>query len=92
MNSSNVMNHSEIKEPKGTSTQIERINVRFESGQVKIRRENYDDKLGWYISGSLQLPEHLVPLLEQALQRAKYERTLRTEPPCKVLPFKKAAS
>lgn len=89
MNFSNTMNRSEIRERNESLPQVERIDVRFESGQMKIRRENYDEKLGWYVSGSLQLPDHLVPLLEQALQQAKYERTLRSESSRKILPFKK---
>ena len=36
--------------------------------RVKIRIESFDEKLGWYTSGSLMLPLHQLPLLEQALE------------------------
>jgi hypothetical protein len=35
--------------------------------RVKIRVENYDSVLGWYSSGSLAVPLHQLPLLEQAI-------------------------
>jgi hypothetical protein len=35
--------------------------------RVKIRMENYDSGLGWYTSGSLAVPLHQLPLLEQAI-------------------------
>ena len=36
--------------------------------RVKIRVENYDSGLGWYTSGSLTVPLHQLPLLEQAIE------------------------
>ena len=38
-----------------------------EGKRVKIRVENYDSGLGWYSSGSLTVPLHQLPLLEQAV-------------------------
>jgi hypothetical protein len=35
---------------------------------VKIRVESYDQGLGWYTSGSLVVPLHQLPLLEQAVE------------------------
>ncbi len=53
------------------STQCQRVQVEMEQAgngkRVKIRVENHDERLGWYISGSLSLPLHQLPLLEQAL-------------------------
>jgi hypothetical protein len=49
----------------------QRIQVELErhvSGKhVKIRVENHDSGLGWYTSGSLTVPLHQLPLLEQAI-------------------------
>jgi hypothetical protein len=53
--------------------------------RVKIRVENYDTGLGWYSSGSLVLPLHQLPLLEQAIE------TMRAEDPAdefaQIIPF-----
>lgn len=35
--------------------------------RVVMRLESYDEGLGWYSSGSLVLPLHQLPLLEQAI-------------------------
>jgi hypothetical protein len=40
----------------------------LEGSRVKIRVENYDAGLGWYTSGSVTLPLHQLPLLEQAVE------------------------
>ena len=56
----------------------QRIQVQIEpqgyGKRVKIRVENYDEGLGWYSSGSLALPLHQLPLLEQAIEEMRTER------------------
>jgi hypothetical protein len=51
--------------------QSQRIQIEMERHQhgklVKIRVEHHDERLGWYTSGSLSLPLHQLPLLEQAV-------------------------
>ena len=51
--------------------QIQRVQLETEEHpagrRVKIRVESFDENLGWYSSGSLSLPIHQLPLLEQAL-------------------------
>jgi hypothetical protein len=51
--------------------QSQRIQVEMERHHhgklVKIRVEHHDERLGWYTSGSLSLPLHQLPLLEQAV-------------------------
>jgi hypothetical protein len=45
---------------------------RSATGQrVKIVVENHDSGLGWYTSGSLTLPMHQLPLLEQAVEEMR---------------------
>lgn len=39
--------------------------------RVKIRLESYDDGLGWYTSGSLVIPLHQLPLVEQAIEEMR---------------------
>jgi hypothetical protein len=70
---------------------LQRIQVEAEpersDGHVKIRVENYDEFLGWYTSGSLSLPLHQLPLLEQAI--GDMRSCARSEEPLeeKVIPF-----
>lgn len=49
----------------------QRVQVELErhvyAKRVRIRVENYDSGLGWYSSGSLTVPLHQLPLLEQAI-------------------------
>ena len=42
---------------------------------VRIEVEQHDEGLGWYTSGSVTLPLHQLPLLEQAIE----EMRARTE-------------
>ena len=55
----------------GSSENTERVQVEMERGasgnRVKISIERYDECLGWYPSGCLNLPLHQLPLLEQAV-------------------------
>jgi hypothetical protein len=57
--------------------QVQRIQATVEglpeAKCLKICVENYDQGLGWYSGGSLTIPLHQVPLLEQALQAARAE-------------------
>jgi hypothetical protein len=54
-----------------SAEQSQRVRVEMESHptgkHVKIRVENYEERLGWYTAGSLSLPLHQLPLLEQAV-------------------------
>ena len=63
--------------------QSQRIQVEMERHRqgklVKIRVEHYDERLGWYTSGSLSLPLHQLPLLEQAVEEMRtYESSEET--------------
>lgn len=53
------------------AAQCERIQVEMEPDglekRVKIRLEKFDESLGWYPAGSLVIPLHQLPLLEQAV-------------------------
>ncbi|MFB6345396.1 MAG: hypothetical protein ABEK50_06450 [bacterium] len=40
-----------------------------ESDEVKISVERFDENLGWYTAGSMRVPRHMLPMLEQALQQ-----------------------
>src|SRR5687767_15074484 len=52
--------------------------------EVRIRLESYDDGLGWYSSGSLALPLHQLPLLEQAIADMRHEPLVQT---ADIIPF-----
>ena len=68
--------------------QSQRIDVQLEAGleqRVKIRVESHDERLGWYTAGSLSLPLHQLPLLEQAIEQM---RRLQNAPDDdKIIPF-----
>lgn len=69
--------------------QCQRIQVELEPDtsekRVKIRLEKYDESLGWYTAGSLAIPLHQLPLLEQAVQEMRtYESS---EEAGKIIPF-----
>jgi len=65
-----VVNSQMVEEAKLCES-AQRIQVEMErhvyGKRVKIRVENYDSGLGWYSSGSLTVPLHQLPLLEQAI-------------------------
>lgn len=65
-----VVNSQMVEEAKLCES-AQRIQVELErqvyGKRVKIRVENYDSGLGWYSSGSLTVPLHQLPLLEQAI-------------------------
>jgi len=65
---------------------IQRVQVEMErqpGNRVKIRVENYDEQLEWYTAGSLSLPMHQIPLLEQALERLRAQELAED----KIIPF-----
>ena len=72
-----------------TAEQAQRIDVEILScasgKRVKIRIENHDDNLGWYTAGSLTLPLHQLPLLEQAIQEMRNRESSEDEN--KIIPF-----
>ena len=53
--------------------------------RVKIRMENYDSGLGWYSSGSLTVPLHQLPLLEQGIDDMR--TVSRTTEYAEIIPF-----
>ena len=58
-----------------TTQETQRIEVELDSTavekRVKIRVQSYDERLGWYTAGSLSLPMHQLPLLEQAIEEMR---------------------
>lgn len=75
--------------------QSQRIQVDMESHPagrcVRIRVEHYDERLGWYSSGSLRLPLHQLPLLEQAIGDMRRDRS-EDALSAKIIPFPGAAT
>jgi hypothetical protein len=71
--------------------QSQRIQVEMEphgrAKLVKIRVEHYDPRLGWYTSGSLALPVHQLPLLEQAVAEMRACASSEAPPADNVIPF-----
>lgn len=67
--------------------QSQRIQVELDGtdSRVKIRLENHDESLGWYLSGSLTLALHQLPLLEQAIGEMRYVPDGSLED--KIIPF-----
>ena len=61
------------------------METRASGKRVKIRVENHDEGLGWYTSGSLCLPLHELPLLEQAI--ADMRRCPVNEEFADIIPF-----
>ena len=72
-----------------TVEQHQRIDVELDSHftpqQVKIRIESFDPSLGWYTSGSLALPLHQLPLLQQAIDEMRARQSSEAED--KIIPF-----
>jgi hypothetical protein len=71
--------------------QVQRVQVSLEAllecKSLKISVENYDEGLGWYSAGSLTLPIHQLPLLEQALETLRGEATDPGRDGDKIIPF-----
>lgn len=57
--------------PQQSLDHAQRVQVEMQAApagkRVVMRLESYDEGLGWYSSGSLVLPLHQLPLLEQAI-------------------------
>ena len=72
-----------------TVEQHQRIDVELDSHftpkQVKIRMESFDPSLGWYTAGSLTLPVHQLPLLQQAIDQMRAMQSSEEEN--KIIPF-----
>lgn len=60
------------------------LQARPEGKEVRIRLESFDNGLGWYSSGSLTLPLHQLPLLEQAIAEMRNEPLVET---ADIIPF-----
>lgn len=71
------------------SESSQRVQVQMErhplGKRVKIRVESYDQGLGWYTSGSLVVPLHQLPLLEQAVEDMR--RMPQEEEFADIIPF-----
>jgi hypothetical protein len=69
--------------------QLQRVRVDMErtdsEKRVKIRIENYDQQLGWYTAGSVSLPLHQLPLLEQAVEEMR--RSGQSDESAQIIPF-----
>ena len=67
----------------------QRVQVQMErhpqGKRVKIRVESYDDGLGWYTAGSLTVPLHQLPLLEQAVDDMR--KISQEEEFAEIIPF-----
>jgi hypothetical protein len=55
--------------------------------QVKLRVESFDDRLGWYSSGSLTLTLEQLPLLEQAIAEMRTYARACNDQPCEIILF-----
>ena len=81
-----------IKTQTESLEQVQRVQAELEpcrngGKRVKIRVENYDERLGWYTSGSLTLPLHQLPLLEQALADMRSHPAGQDLNPDNIIPF-----
>lgn len=72
-------------EQSESSEQVQRIQVEMEPAPcgkiVRIRVEHFEERLGWYVSGSIRLPLHQLPLLEQAVEEMRNGEAARTTSP-----------
>jgi len=77
-----------VKPSQQTSEDGQRIQVELQTRangkEVRIRLESYDEGLGWYSSGSLNVPLHQLPLLEQAIADMRNEPLVET---AEIIPF-----
>jgi hypothetical protein len=78
-----MVNPSQKIADNGQRIQVE-LQTRADGKEVRIRLESYDEGLGWYSSGSLNLPLHQLPLLEQAIADMRNEPLVET---AEIIPF-----
>ena len=78
-----MVNPSQQTSENGQRIQVE-LQTRADGKQVRIRLESYDEGLGWYSSGSLNLPLNQLPLLEQAIADMRNEPLVET---AEIIPF-----
>ena len=80
-----------VVQPLESVDQLQRISVEMErhpqEQRVKIRVEHYEEKLGWYSAGSLSLPLHQLPLLEQAVETMRAIESSEESLSRKIIPF-----
>ena len=80
-----------LSQPLEVLEQSQRVRVEMESHRtgrrVKIRLENYEERLGWYTAGSLSLPLHQLPLLEQAVEEMRVADLSEEPLSDKIIPF-----
>jgi hypothetical protein len=71
--------------------QPQRLRVETESSEtgslVKIRLERYEEHLDWYTAGSLTIPLHQLPLLEQAIEALRVRQFAEKSAGEKILLF-----
>ena len=69
----------------------ERVSAHIEheggSRQVKIRVERFDERLGWYSSGSLTLSTDQLALVEQAIAEMRNIERAHPAHECQIIPF-----
>ncbi len=74
-----------------SSAQCQRVQAELETTRngkrVRIRVENFDEKLGWYTSAALSLPLHQLPLLEQALVQMRAGAAAAESSSGQIIPF-----
>ena len=70
---------------------LQRVSVAVEgqnpAKRLKISLENFDQGLGWYAAGSLSIPLHQLPLLEQAIDELRQGEESSAAPSGTIIPF-----
>jgi hypothetical protein len=70
---------------------LQRVSVAFEGcapgKRLKISLENFDNGLGWYAAGSLSIPLHQLPCLEQAIEELRRSEANSASTPGTIIPF-----
>jgi hypothetical protein len=75
---------TELEHAQRVQVSLERTSA---GKRVKIEVESHDNGLGWYTSGTLALPLHELPLLEQALEAMRRGPADNDEEYGKIIPF-----
>ena len=57
-------------QPLSVGHQTERVQITMEGAHLKISVERFEECLGWYIAGSVSVPLHQLPLLQEQLASA----------------------
>jgi hypothetical protein len=92
-----VFAHKKMVAESQIAPRSERVRVETESvggsRRVKIRVEGFDEKLGWYSSGSITLAMDQLALVEQAIAEMRsIERARTQDHECEIIPFPREES